>query len=614
MTNRDRPSKAAEARSEGTLGWILRAAAVGFLLSGPRAALVLARFGDLAPVPNGLAASAALGTLAHGLWLSIPAAGAALLLAAAVDRRAGAAAERLVRAALFGLGFLFVTHRLPASSLFAPGWEGARALSVQLVAAGCALLAAWLARPRRLPRASATLGVASAVAACGAPLLGILSAPPAAAWPERPNVVLISLDTLRPDRLTSYGYERDTSPNIARFFEEGWRFEGVLAPDAWTLTCHVSMLTGFEPSVHGVNEERALPADLPTLADRMGAAGYRTMAIVDDCPWVDARYGLGRGFELYRSVEQGAAEKVQQVIELVEAAGDAPFFAFLHCYDAHSDFGELPYEAAPEDLERFAGPDWASFAGRRPDGELGASAWLQQLNERGEVLGPEERAWLSDLYDAGIATLDRDLARLFDHLESSGRTRDTVVILTSDHGEEFYEHGQGLHSQFYAEHLRVPLLVRTPDSRAASFEVLGGLVDIAPTVLELCGLEFDSPSDAPSAGRSLLEVVRGARMLRPYLPAEAKDAVVALRDSEGALVRDEDGWELFDRTEDPAELRDLSQDPAAKEMEQALRRFLQESAGRARERAKARRGSGTRVELEGDALERLRGLGYVGDD
>ena len=410
---------------QSKLSWLLRAAIASLLLSAPRAVLVLARFGELQPSLDELAGFGALQSMTNGLLLTIP---TALFAVVAIEwaLRGGRRGSAWLFLALVTLaGFAFVTFRLPHSSLYAPGWDTGRGQVVQVVALLAALVASWILFPRSRVPGLRVLGGLSLSVALACPLLQGFGSSPTANWPERPNVILISLDTLRPDRLESYGYNRRTSPNIARFFDEAWRFEQVLAPDAWTLTCHVSMLTGLEPSAHGVDDSRGLAPAVPTLATHMLDAGYTTMAIVDDCPWVDARYGLGRGFELYRTVDKGAEEKIAQSIELMETAADRPFLMFLHCYDAHSDFAEMPYESAPEFEQEFASSYAGSLTGLSADGSSGASAYMGEQNDRGEQPSPAEQAWISDLYDAGIATLDRDLAKLFEYLESNGRLENT---------------------------------------------------------------------------------------------------------------------------------------------------------------------------------------------
>jgi arylsulfatase A-like enzyme len=596
--------------------WVLRAAAIGLLVSVPRAMLVLARHGDFTPDVNDLAATSALRSLSQGLWISIPAALLLIALSEGAARR-GHRLAPLILAGILAIGSVFfVTFRLPHSALYASGLETSRGIMVHLAASLVALTAACCMRPRFAATGITVLGSFSLLCAGGIPLLVIAQAPPPASWPERPNVVLISLDTLRPDRLQSYGYERATSPNIARFFEEATRFEQVLAPDSWTLTCHVTMLTGLEPSAHGVNEDRPLAPLVPTLATHMLDAGYSTMAIVDDCPWVDARYGLGRGFELYRTVQEGAGEKVRQAIELLEATGDRPFLMFLHCYDAHSDFAELPYESAPDHMSSLVNSDPGTSQAGLPAQGQGASAYLQELNDRGERPDPAQQVWISELYDAGIATLDRELGTLFEFLEDSGRTRDTIVILTSDHGEEFFEHGRSLHTQFYAEHLLVPLLIRTPDSKAESIGTLAGLVDITPTVLDLCGIEYQLQGDAPSSGHSLAPYTSSTEhpaVDRSYIAAEAKDQLVGVRSPHGALVRHGRDWRLYDRREDPGEHTELSEDPSFKELEQELRAFLAESKLKIQERVSRREQRSESIELDPSELKHLHDLGYAGE-
>lgn len=601
--------------------WLMRAALAAWILALPRAVLVLARYRDFTPELDSLAGVAALDCLVQGLLIGASLAFATVALTEVSTRRGWRPLAWGLSLLLLVLGALLITHRLPSSQLYVPALDSTRGQAVHVVALIAAALAAWTARSRAkmLGLSSVGLrwvGITSWLLLFAALLGRGLASRERAQWPEQPNVILISLDTLRPDRLQSYGYDRETSPHITEYFQDAWRFEQVLAPDSWTLSCHVSMLTGLEPSAHGVDENRSLAPPIPTLATHLLDAGYRTMAIVDDCPWVDARYGLGRGFELYRSVQAGASSKVAQAIELLETVDDRPSLMFLHCYDAHSDFAEIPYEAEEDHVAQFAADYEGDFTGKSPDGKSGASAYLQELNDRGEELAAPEQAWISDLYDAGIATLDRDLATLFDYLEASGRSDNTIVVLTSDHGEEFYEHGRSLHTQFYAEHLWVPLFIKTPDSNEKSIAQLSGLIDITPTILELCGVPYALRDRVSSSGRSLVQLAESSQAIeeREFIIAEAKDRLVGVRTPKGALVKFGKSWSLFDRRSDPGEQRDVIDDPAFEALEAEMRAHLEVGKRQLQERLAERSKKVERVEVSSEERERLRGLGYVGDE
>ncbi len=610
----------ADAHTQGREG-LIRAFALSLLLSLPRAVLILARFDRGLLSVDGLAAQVALQAFLESFLVTLPV-GFLVIHFASRFWRPG---RRWMSAALvllvFLLGFQFLTFQFPASALFDPGWQTRSAVFAQVGLGVCALGAALITFPGfRLPLL-ALLGFVGFGLLSGSALFYLTSHRPSAAWPEKPSFILISLDTLRPDRLESYGYTRPTSPNIDKFFAESWKFDRAFAPQPFTLTSHATMLTGLEPSAHGVSQEHSLSSNVPTLASEMRAAGYATMAIVDGCTFMDQRFGYARGFEIYRQVVQNAESKIEQVDELLTAVGDRPFLLFLHCYDSHSDFHQLPYEANPNHMDQLVRDYTGEFRGCSPDGSSCASRYLQELNQRGGVLPAEAAAWISDCYDAGIATMDEDMGELFRILEESGRLENTVVLLTSDHGEEFYEHGQSLHGQHFVENLQVPLLVRTPDSDARTVQTLTGLIDLAPSILEMAGLEPTMSGDHPSEARSFLPWVQNEASdenplleQRKYLVSESGESVRGIRTGSTALVRSVRGWQLFDMESDPKQLRDLSELEEYSELRAELNGYLKESEERMRNRIAGRGTDQNRTSINEAEREQLEALGYLGDD
>src|SRR5688572_347105 len=167
--------------------------------------------------------------------------------------------------------------------------------------------------------------------------------------------------------------------------------------------------------------------------------------------------------------------KIDWIFSLLDDLDREPFFLFAHYFDAHSDRVRLPYESDAEDMEAFAG--WYDGAFDGCDEELCASELLYSMSNRGQVLEGADREYLSSLYDAGVRTLDRKLGRLFDGLERRGLLESSVILLVSDHGEEFFEHGRAMHTQNFAECLRVPFLLRPPGGQAGRSDALVSLVD-----------------------------------------------------------------------------------------------------------------------------------------
>ena len=460
------------------------------------------------------------------------------------------------------------------------------------------------------------------LAACGEPT------------PARPpNVLLITLDTLRADRLGAYGYEaHDCSPHLDAFAEQSVVFEQAFAASSFTPPSHASIFTGLYPSEHGLTYWNRKLADVPTLAERFSQAGYRTFAVTPLKTLF--AIGLGRGFEQaldvpYRQTDDklflGDAQAVNAAaLAQLDAADDGrPVFAWLHYYDAHRVFGRQ-------------GEEWARRYNDSQPVEVGdTEAWYQLEAKavgghkaQGD-LTPEQVRFLADRYDGGLAYLDQQLGALFDALAARGRLDDTLVVVTADHGEVFDEHPEQWFAHdphLYDENLHVPLFVRLPGAEQAGRRVpaLVSGVDVAPTLLELAGLAGDGLG---ASGRSLAAFVLGRtgerrdvvfadRMgkdqtgepgVSDALAASRRDQRRMLRSTTHKLVHhvDQGRFELFAVTD---ENRDLwSRQPA--EAAALVARYEHLLAG-------LRGADGTVGDqaLDPDTVEFLKALGYVGRD
>ena len=249
---------------------------------------------------------------------------------------------------------------------------------------------------RMAPWIAPWIASAALLAACGAAEV------PGAAPGAGRHLILISIDTLRPDRLGCYGHARDTSPALDRLAREGVLFEDVTSASPWTLPAHASLLTGHYASRHGVVDlTRRLDAALPTLASLLGERGYATAAVVNSSNLTE-RHGLERGFEQFHhvpeladdgSIPDGAAEVLAHARPMLERRGERPLFLFLHFYDVHSDY-------APDEAyrARFVRPYAGTLAGR--------TAELLELRQRGAPLEAADVEHLLDLYDAEIRQLE----------------------------------------------------------------------------------------------------------------------------------------------------------------------------------------------------------------
>jgi arylsulfatase A-like enzyme len=419
---------------------------------------------------------------------------------------------------------------------------------------------------------------------------------PRATAPRRPDVVLVSVDTLRADRLGCYGNPRPVSPAIDRFRSGAVLFETALAHASSTLSSHASMLTSLPPTAHGASFalRRRLPDEAVTLAEVLRDAGYRTIALTASGQLAPV-FGLGQGFEVYRArVEKHEAgafwPRVGAGLSYLAEPDPRPLFLFLHTYETHHPY--TPERALLDELD----PGYAGGLGHRVPVEL-----LRQVNAGQVVLDAADRRRVERAYEAEIRSVDRAFGRLVEGLAAAGRLDDAVVVLTSDHGEEFGEHGSlGWHSHtLYEELLRVPLVVRLPRGEGAGRTVSSPvrLIDLAPTLLDAAGV----PAPPQFAGRSLLPLARGAtpRELPAVASLDAEHAAShAIRWQRWKLY---DG-RLFDLARDPGETTDRATAEAARraELERLLAAVLADRAA-----------GGPAAELDEAAVQELRALGYL---
>jgi arylsulfatase A-like enzyme len=318
-------------------------------------------------------------------------------------------------------------------------------------------------------------------------LLGVL-------WILRPghpeSVILISIDALRADRLGCYGYSRETTPALDRVAAKGVLFEEASTTGSWTIPSHASLFTGLYPRAHGMRYANSrLPEDVVTLASVLGDNGFSTGAFVN-VHLLSTTRGFSRGFDDYRNIPpaSGPAGSVEQInreaIEWLGRHRDQPFFLFLHYYDVHSD-----YQVLPEYRAEFCGP-YSGIA-------TGGTDQLKRHRSGGITLDTQDAQHLSDLYDAGVRQFDDAMARFFVKLEAGGLFDRAILVIASDHGEEFFEHGDFLHSRtLYQELIHVQLIMAGPGlPEGLRIREPVSLVDVAPTIASLLGVGFPSNVD-----------------------------------------------------------------------------------------------------------------------
>lgn len=321
------------------------------------------------------------------------------------------------------------------------------------------------------------------------------------------GVVLISIDTLRADHLSSYGYDRPTTPFLDSLAGQGALFEHVFAQMPNTLTSHMTALTGLYPAEHGVYPpDGVLSAEIPILAEVFQRDGYRTGGVTE-AGYMKGSYGFSRGFDSFsddwRSWRKSGHRVKRRRVEDTLAQGlaflrsvptDQRFFLFLHTYVVHTPYDPPP----PYDTMFWKQPRPEVFAPTGPN--------MGRFNELGGELPPEALDYFRALYDGEIRYADDQLREFFAKLEAMGLGRDLTVIVMSDHGEEFLEHGVLEHWQLYRETLHVPLIVVHPQlKKGLRIAEPVELVDLTPTICSLAGL----PCPDDLSGRSLARELRG---------------------------------------------------------------------------------------------------------
>jgi arylsulfatase A-like enzyme len=437
------------------------------------------------------------------------------------------------------------------------------------------------------------------------------------------NLILISLDTLRADRLGCYGNPRNLTPALDALAAAGVRFADASSVAPWTLPSHATLLTGLYPRRHGVMDYgHQLPAERVTLAEILGKHGFERFAVLNTWSLAEPRFALLQGFEPaavryvpeteesphggLRSVNSGAA--VAAAARDVLAARDESrrFFLFLHFFDAHTD-----YTPRPEYRRRFVSPYRGTLDG--------TTRQLTALREQGARLSDADLRYLRELYDAEVRQLDDVPAGLFADFEARGLLQDTLIALTADHGEEFQEHGGLLHGRTqYQELLAVPLILRGPGlPRAHLVSEPVSLVDLAPTLLARLGVPASEPFDgidlAPSWAQPALPLP--PRPLFGEADHNNTDAGRPVIDSRRMVRRGSEKL-CVDRVTERTELYDLAHDPGERDdlAARAPERVARLSAELAKHLGAGAPPQPNRSSLSPADLELLRSLGYVLDE
>lgn len=450
------------------------------------------------------------------------------------------------------------------------------------------------------------------------------------ATPENPNVVLVVMDTLRADRLSCYGYPLPTTPHLDALAARGLRYEQAYSTASWTWPSTASILTGLAPEAHGVTDDDScyLSSGLETVAEVLAHRGYTTAAFTCN-PLIVANKNFDQGFETFDDSIRDFRKSdlvLPSILNWMQMYKDWRFFLYLHLVDPHA-----PHRPRPEDIALVGGlapagmPDNAvSYYERklwRGDGH--AEDGTLELDQ---AVPPEHQAWLPKSYTAGVAVADHYVGEVLAQLDALDLRENTIVVFTSDHGEELFDHGMISHGQsLYEELVRVPLILAGPSipSGVHSPSVVSNR-NVAPTLARLAGTRFEriptfvdlARADAPS------ETVFFSTRHGFWNGDHKRHEVLGLRQGDWTLFWAPDGkpWgappnadpgegemRLYDLAHDPLQREDLAK--REHERAHALRRILVEKTAEALAQQPAQKlGAGEAT------MNMLKKIGYTGDE
>ncbi len=452
-------------------------------------------------------------------------------------------------------------------------------------------------RKRLLCLASVLIG--SIALSCGSELTG----------PH--NIVLITIDTMRADRLSSYGYFRNTSPNLDSFSKDALVFERCYAPIATTLPSHLSLFTGTYPEEHSVlanardSKRRFVPSPtLKTFAKLASDAGYRTGAFVSGAP-VKRFTGLDSGFDEFdepEGPERPAEETNEAVYKWLEEIGDEPYFLWIHYFDPHSPFAPPP----PFDAVYMTDEEQIFYLGEhsfiRGDVEMGGTTY--------------KTADINNLYDGEVRYVDQQFGKLIDKLSGTSRWERTAVVIAGDHGEALGQHDLWHHGDVWEEQLRVPLIIKVPGKPGFRVRNPISIVDVFPTLLGLVEFPGAGPFLSQATGVDIM-----ATEAVPYRFAQSR-----AREMGDNLISEHysisgNRWKYHHRLSGDDALFDLSLDPyeltnviaEQPDTAAALLRTIQETIAKQTENhQKFFADAPSKSELlDPKALKELRALGYI---
>lgn len=455
----------------------------------------------------------------------------------------------------------------------------------------------------RLSRLIVCVWAAGGLSACTVPEISY----------ETPPILIIDIDTLRADHLGCYGYHRETSPNIDEFATEATRFEWVFAQAPNTPPSQASILTGVYPTSHGrIGNKQVISKSAPALAVELSEAGFTTGAIVDGGLMVSG-FGYERGFDLYddegghlREIGPKVMDYLDDRIDDARRGDRRPWLLLAHTYDVHS-----PYEISPRrfktmflsELNELPSED---YRGRMS--EVMAGVWKARNENPPPRLGEAEMAYAVACYDGGIRHVDHWFGDVVNRLKNMGIYDQCIIVVISDHGDEFQEHDGLFHEMIYSSVARIPLIIRFPGGRHAGTVIddVVESIDLMPTLLGA----LDLPVPALVQGRDLGPLIRGGeageRVAVTESPFRGRRIAAANHAARLILTEKSGRTELYLYRNDPLELDDRAAvDPdAVSDLEDAIERWrvLAETL-----ESPASQGP----EWSTEQLEQLKALGYL---
>lgn len=426
------------------------------------------------------------------------------------------------------------------------------------------------------------------------------------------NVILISIDTLRADHLGCYGYPQNTTPNIDEFSKDSVLFKETIAQAPSTTPSHASIFTSLIPSHHGAffSMKKPIPQDIVTMAEILKDNGYKTISFNGGAQ-IAAEFGFDQGFDTYDSWQRKenqssttlidkvdfTIEKVDSAIDWIRTNPSEEFFLFLHTYEVHH-----PYTPKKEYLDLFE----KNYSGDLPINISGRL--VEKINKGNVEISEEDKEHIVNTYDAEIYSMDMAFGTLVDFLKKTNLYDDTIIIFTSDHGEEFGEHGMmGWHSHtLYDELLKVPLIIKFENSKYGGTVIEEQIrsIDILPTLLDILNIGTLECFE----GTSLVKWLKNVN--RRELPAVSEQDTVG--QTHPATVRTK-RWKLYDRLND-VRLFNLESDPleqkdvrkrnkkVCNKLQDELSYWLNQKQTVVKTRE---------ADLDEETLKRLKSLGYI---